>query len=229
MAAGQKNEAGISTMDRDKSSQPDYRFAKLSRVFCPSQWDMETAIWGGNFLSTDFKEEARLSIETRSFWIGLLLLGLSHSDKPPGRLSAPNWLCTLHSPPFRHFFPQWACQASVCSYKINANPGSHQKVYQTYSRFFDPRNSQRNRNINVYPSNPLSPPPILPPAPSIAWQRGKAFSQKVSDLGDYFARNPLHCKHFPLGTVPEMAVSRITDILYFLFNFVFKLLVNGKG
>ena len=73
------------------------------------------------------------------------------------------------------------------------------------------------------------PSPILPPAPSIAWQRGKAFHQKVSDLGDYFARNPLHCKHFPLGTVPEMAVTRITDILYFLFNFVFKLLFNGKG
>ena len=75
-----------------------------------------------------------------------------------------------------------------------------------------------NRNKNAYTLNPLSPPPVLPPAPSISWQRGKAFYPKVSDLRDYFAKNPLYCKHFPLGTVPETAVSRVTNILYFLFT-----------
>lgn len=66
MAAGQKNEAGISTMDRDKSSQPDYRFAKLNS-FLSLTLRHGNCNLGGNFMSTDFKEEARLSIETRLF------------------------------------------------------------------------------------------------------------------------------------------------------------------
>lgn len=86
-----------------------------------------------------------------------------------------------------------------------------------------------NRNKKKRLPVPLAPPtPSSSPAPSTYWQRGKVFYPKISDLLDYFAKDPLYCKHFPSGTVPEAAVSRITNILHFLFIFCFKLLFERK-